>query len=281
MEQMKEQIISAFQTVRQQGALVHCITNAVTVNDCANMLLAAGAHPTMAHDAREVAEITTGCKSLVLNLGATEYASAIQIAAEQATRTGHPICLDPVGCGGSSFRREMVRELQKRAELNCIRGNASEIRALLTDQDTVVGVDARVLDEKGEGVFLKNQSVVRALAQQTKGVVVLSGAVDLISDGEQIWTCENGDPMMSKITGSGCMATAVLGAYLAAAREDGAEDLAYAVAAMSVLGICGESAAKKCRSKHAGTMTFRNYFIDQMYLLTEDQIREHIKIERI
>lgn len=275
-----EWITKIAEAVRDEAPLVHCITNIVTVNDCANMLLAAGACPTMAHDPREVAEITTGCRSLVLNLGATESYEAMFLAAQTASEVKHPIVLDPVGCGGSSFRREMFWKLQEQATLTCIRGNASEIRALAENQSTVTGVDAAKedagkKDESWEDVLTRNRAIAQKLARQTRSIVVLSGATDIITDGKKSYLVKNGHEMMTKITGSGCMTTALLGAFLSVTEKK----LQAAVAAMTILGICGEQAAGCCSMKNEGNMSFRQYFVDAMYRIEAREIKAASLVE--
>ena len=260
--------------IRRQTPLVHCITNAVTVNGCANLLLAAGASPTMAHHPKEVAEITAACKALVCNLGATESFDAMLIAAEESARHHHPVIVDPVGAGGSSFRREYFRELSAKAEISCIRGNYAEITALARDGGTVTGVDAGAYDgEEAAGAAV-------ALAKRTGAVVIASGAVDYVTDGQELYRVENGTAEMSRITGSGCMATALLGAYFAVDMPDADSGwrMNRAAAAMAAMGICGEYASERCGSEQSGTMSFYMHLVDKMSMLTGREFLEKEKI---
>lgn len=257
----EDDITKCIREIGKKRPLVHCITNQVTVNDCANILLAAGARPTMAHAPQEVKEITAGSNALVLNMGATEYYSSMPFAVEGAMKAGIPVVIDPVGCGGSAYRREMVAELVRTGAVTCIRGNASEIKALAQEQNTVIGVDADSTD-----IMKERASIAMELAKRTGSIVVLSGEVDIVTEGEEVYYIDNGDEMMSRITGSGCMATAIIGAYLSVA---GTKKAMAVASAMTMLGRCGEKAAKRTRYEERGTMTFRQHFIDEVYLLSE------------
>ena len=137
-----EKVVEIYEKIQQKRPIIHCITNAVTVNDCANILLAAGASPTMAHHPCEVEEITAGTAALICNFGAISDYEAMKTAGKRAHALGHPIVIDPVGVSGSSYRREKCLELMKIIHPTCIRGNYSEIQALLHNCGTVTGVDA-------------------------------------------------------------------------------------------------------------------------------------------
>lgn len=264
-----------FDRIRQHRPLIHCITNPVTVNDCANLLLAAGASPTMAHHPSEVEEITAGCHALVCNLGATGDYEAMVRAALEAHRKGHPIVVDPVGAGGSAFRREYFWWLAGRVQLSCIRGNAAEIAALSENHATVTGVDV------GEYAHKNVYTDACLLAERTGAVVIASGVTDTITDGTEVYLVQNGDEWMSRITGTGCMSSALLGAYLAEVkREERTEKPAACAEAVAVMGICGELAAAECRQQGWGTMTFRDRMIDRMSLLEEADIRKYCRIEK-
>lgn len=261
--------------IRNNNPLIHCITNPVTVNDCANLLLAAGASPTMAHHPLEVEEITAGCKALVCNLGATGDYGAMEKAVRTAAAKDHPIVVDPVGTGGSTFRREYFQKLKKVAQITCIRGNAAEIAALSENRATVTGVDAGIY--AGESV----RADACALARQTGAIVIASGEVDIITDGKELYLVRNGDAWMSRITGAGCMSSALLAAYLAEAKGGGKSvRLSACVEAVAAMGICGELAAEECRTQGKGTMTFRDRMIDTMSMLCGKDIKRYQKVEK-
>lgn len=239
--------------------IVQCITNIVTVNDCANALLAIGASPTMAHLLEEVEEIQSGCDALVCNLGATENFDAMLVAAKKADELGHPIVIDPVGCGGSSVRREFFCKLVEVCRPACIRGNYSEIMALAYGKQTATGVDAK-LDESVNSIETSIENAVMLLSKQTKSIVVASGIEDIIFDGKTMVKVTGGDVLMSRITGTGCMESSLLGAYLAVSN-----DLESVAACCKRVKDAGKMAADMTRERHAGSMTFREKFIDKLF----------------
>ena len=266
-----ERAAELLECVRREKPLVHCITNAVTVNDCANILLAAGARPTMAHHLLEAAEITAGCDALVCNFGATEDYEAMFLAAGEAARSGHPIIADPVGAGGSAFRREKIRELFSEIPVTLIRGNASEMLAVFRNAKTAVGVDARKTDEENITGLTKKAC---GFAEKNQCICVISGERDIITDGREVFYVKNGSPRMSEITGSGCMSTALLGAFLA---EEAS--VASAAAVPLIMGIAGEIAAERCSRERRGTMSFKMYMLDEISLLTGEEIMKYGKGE--
>ncbi len=249
----------------EKPVLVQCITNSVSMNDCANGLLAIGASPTMAHHYNEVQEVQHGCNALVCNLGATDDYDAMLIAAKEASAQKHPIVIDPVGVGGSSFRREFFKQLVEAGNITCVRGNYSEILTLAKGTSTTVGVDAYVpaLEEKfategKDGLVATVQEAAMLLAKRLECIVVASGEIDVITDGEKIAHLTVGDPMMSRVTGTGCMSSAILGGYLA---MQGAT-FETVVSCCEKIGLCGQEAARQAREEDAGTMTFHMKFID-------------------
>lgn len=266
--------------LRTGRPLVHCITNAVTANDCANLLLAAGASPTMAHHVLEVEEVTAGCKALVCNLGATDAYEAMMKAAVKSSLCRHPIVVDPVGAGGSAFRRDYLKKLCSQADITCIRGNVSEIRALAMDRATVTGVDA---DRKGEETLEETVDMAEQLASQTGSIVITSGETDIVTDGETSYLAANGHPMMTHITGCGCMSAALLGAYLAAGRktDSGQKKVESCLTAVTVMNICGEAAAHEEEAERIGPMQFRMRLIDEMYLLDPETTEAKAKIYQL
>lgn len=274
-ELTSDTIWKLWSSIQNERPLIHCITNYITANDCANILLAAGASPTMAHHPMEAAEVTEGCKSLVCNLGATEFFDSMLTAGRHARELDHPVVLDPVGVSGASFRRELCFTLMK--ELTpitstvplCIRGNFSEIKALATHQKVIIGVDAADSDTLKGKIPSDAVSLVKDFAGKVHAIVIASGAVDIISDGDLTYGVQNGSRLMSRITGSGCMSSALLGAFLGTEMS-----LASAAAACTVMGICGELAEKATLQQHGGTMTFRNLLIDAVSLLEKEQIEE-------
>ena len=268
-----ENVWQLYQKVRQERPLVHCITNMVTATDCANLLLAAGASTTMAHHPEEAAGVTAACRSLVCNLGATESFEAMASAGREAARLSHPIVLDPVGVSGSDFRRAKCFELLETFPVTCIRGNLSEIRALMENAGTAAGVDADVKDGVTEENLSRICRGIRDFARERRCMVIASGRIDIVTDGRKVYSVRNGDPMMAQITGSGCMSSALLGAYL------GVEPtLESAAVACGVMGVCGEIAGEKTRESGGGTMTFHQQMIDACSLLGKEKLQKRLRV---
>ena len=273
-------IADLFESIQKERPLVHCITNMVTVNDCANILLAIGASPTMASHPLEVEEITAGCNSLVCNFGAIKDYDAMLLAGKKATAKKHPIIVDPVGIGGSSYRRNMLYEFLQATKASCIRGNASEIQALMMNQKTVTGVDAAKngLYESDRKQFIQ---MLMESARKLGTILIVSGEKDLITDGGSCYEVSNGHPLMARITGSGCMSSALLGAFFGTSEKEEEDLILRAVACCAVMGICGEVAAKECEKVHGGTMTFRLHLIDAVSLLTSETILDYARVRRL
>lgn len=255
--------------VRGKNPLVHCITNYVTAGDCANMLLACGGSPIMADDLAEAATITAGCDALVLNLGTPHAGTlpAMAAAGKQANQLGHPVVLDPVGVGASPFRRGAAEQLFREVQFSLIRGNISEVKALLNIRSQGKGVDAGALDAVTEETIPEGIALAQQLWAQTGAAVAITGVIDLVADGEGAYVIRGGHPMLSRITGSGCMLSAVCGAFLAACPDKPAMAAAGAVSSM---GLCGEIAAARLREGE-GTGSFRTYLMDAMSLLDDQQ----------
>ena len=262
--------------VREKKPLVQCITNFVTVNDCANILLAAGASPTMAQDIREVEESVECVGALVCNMGAIDFVDSMLLAGKRANELGIPVVLDPVAAGGTALRREMSARLLNELRFTAIRGNASEIRALARQGGAGSGVDVSLKDEITEENLVENVPMVEALARELGCVIAVSGKLDLISDGTRTALLRNGCATMARITGSGCMLTTLVAAFCAAAPEKNFEAVCAAMAAM---GICGELAEEKRLINKTGNASFRTDLIDAVFNLTEAQMKESIRYE--
>lgn len=272
----RTELASCLGAVRERTPLVQCITNFVTVNDCANILLAAGGSPTMAHDIREVEEAVAGVQALVLNLGAIGDVEAMLLAGKRANQLGIPVVLDPVAAGVTSLRREACRRLLAELRFTVIRGNASEIRALALGAEGGSGVDVSAGDAVTEENLSRGVELCRRLAESTGAVTALSGQVDILSDGTQTILIRGGVPTMSRVTGSGCMLTALLGAFCGANPE---RPLAAAAAAVATMDLAGERAEALRLQNGTGNATFRTDLIDAVFNLTEDELREGVRYE--
>lgn len=272
----RTELASCLGAVRERTPLVQCITNFVTVNDCANILLAAGGSPTMAHDIREVEEAVAGVQALVLNLGAIGDVEAMLLAGKRANQLGIPVVLDPVAAGVTSLRREACRRLLAELRFTVIRGNASEIRALALGAEGGSGVDVSAGDAVTEENLSRGVELCRRLAESTGAVTALSGQVDILSDGTQTVLIRGGVPTMSRVTGTGCMLTALLGAFCGANPE---RPLAAAAAAVAAMDLAGERAEARRLQNGTGNATFRTDLIDAVFNLTEDELREGVRYE--
>lgn len=267
---------SALRAVRTRAPLVQCITNFVTVNDCANILLAAGASPTMAHDIREVEESVAGVQALVLNMGAIEDADAMVLAGKRANALGIPVVLDPVAAGVTALRREVAARLLREVRIAVIRGNASEIRAMVSGEIGGSGVDVAAVDAVTEDNLPQAVALARSLARRTGGAVAISGPIDVIADGEHAALLRNGCATMSRITGSGCMVTTLAGAFCGALPG---EPFRAACAALAAMGVCGEIAEARRLQNGTGNATFRTDLIDAVFNLTEEQLTKGVRYE--
>ena len=262
--------------VREQAPLVQCITNFVTVNDCANILLAVGASPTMAQDIREVEESVAGANALVCNMGAIDLVDSMILAGKRANKLGIPVVLDPVAAGGTALRRQLSSKLLDEVHFSSIRGNASEIRALAGQMSRGSGVDVTAWDAITRENLPQSVELISDLARRTHSVIAVSGVIDVVSDATQTVLLHNGCATMARITGSGCMLTTLIGAFCAAAPEHPFE---ATCAAMAVMGICGEIAEEKRLQNKTGNATFRTDLIDAVFNLTEQELKERIRYE--
>lgn len=233
---------------------IHCITNYVTVNDCANALLAVGASPIMAHHCEEVSEITASSRALLLNLGATEYYDAMLIACNTAGKHSIPIIMDPCGISASKFRRDFCKKLVSEFKITAIRGNFSEILSLASNEKTSTGLDSQIVES--DEVSSVEKSTLR-LANECGSIIIASGEVDVASDGISADRIYGGDSMMRNITGAGCMASCILAAFLSIENS-----LAQASECMKFIGNAASEAARASR----GSGSFRTAFIDSLYL---------------
>jgi hydroxyethylthiazole kinase len=258
------------ENVRKKSPLIHNITNYVTVNDCANILLACGASPIMADDAREVEEITTICGGLSINIGTLNHNTipAMFLAGKKANELNHPVILDPVGAGASKLRTETACKLLDEIKFTVIRGNISEIRTLANGTGSTKGVDADVADFVTEENLNKTIDFAKEFAKRIDTIIAITGAIDIVTDGNIVYTIRNGNKMMSKITGTGCMLTAMIAAYLVANIDNPLEG---AVASLCAMGLCGERAFGRLSSCD-GNATYRNYIIDEVYRLDGDTL---------
>lgn len=262
--------------VRTVAPLVQCITNFVTVNDCANIILASGASPSMAQDIREVEEAVCGAQALVCNMGAMDFVDSMILAGRKANELGKPVVLDPVAAGGTQLRRDESKRLLDQVHFAAIRGNASEIRFLAGQHTVGSGVDVSAMDAITEENLAEAAEMASTLASRLHTVIAISGVLDIISDGNETVVLRNGCATMARITGSGCMLTSLIGAFCGALPQD---PFAATVSAMAAMGVAGELAEEKRLEKGTGNATFRTDLIDGIFNLTEEQLQEKMRYE--
>lgn len=267
---MSPALAASLEALRRARPLVHCLTNPVTINDCANILLAFGASPIMADAPEESAQVTARCQALVLNLGMLNPArlEAMLASGRQARAMGIPVVLDPVGVGVSDFRAQAAQRLLEEARPAGIRCNQSEAQALLDGAAPSRGVDAAPSARSAE-------ALARALAQATGAVAAVTGREDVVSDGTRAWVLYNGHPMMAAVSGSGCMLSCLTAAFLAASPQAPLEAAAAAVCAM---GRCGETAHARLNPGE-GSGSFRARLLDAGSLLTPESLEEGARYE--
>ncbi|MFZ5974829.1 MAG: hydroxyethylthiazole kinase [Bacillota bacterium] len=267
-----------FRNVQENPPLVHCITNYVTVNDCANIVLACGGAPIMADDIAEVEEITSICSSLVINIGTLNertIASMIK-AGKKANEVGHPVILDPVGAGASKLRTHTVQRLVEEVKFSVIRGNISEIKTVHAGSGSTRGVDANEADRVTTQNLDSVVRLARSLSNKTGAVIAITGETDIVSDSLKTYVISNGHPMMSRVTGTGCMLSCVVGSWCGANPDSALDSAAAAVAAV---GLCGELAWEKTVKEGAGTGSYRTYLIDAMSGVDEKILNGGMKLE--
>ena len=198
-----EQILKTMlENVRAKTPLVHNITNYVTVNDVANVLLAAGGSPIMSDDADDVEDITSICGGLNINIGTLNKNTipSMFLAGKKANELGHIVLLDPVGAGASRLRTDTANRLMREVRFDAVRGNISEIKTLCTGSGTTKGVDADAVDAVTEANLDDGVALVKAFARQAGCIIAVTGAIDLVSDGERCWCIRNGRPEMGLVT---------------------------------------------------------------------------------
>lgn len=264
---MLNKIADTLKEVREKTPLVQAITNYVTINDCANILLSFGASPAMCEAKKEVEQFVRMVSALYINLGTLteEQKDAAILAAKEATRLNKPIVLDPVACGAITRKIEVINELFEVSKISVIKGNIGEIKFLAGCEGKVRGVDS--IDD-GTGVV----EACKKLAKRYDTVVAATGKTDIITDGNRVCLIDNGTPMLSLITGAGCM----VGALTAATAGVCQDKFISSAASVMTMGLAGEMAAKSIGQELPGT--FRVKLIDYIHIMTEEDIMKGGKV---
>ncbi len=279
-------IPQTLKNLKEKNPLTQCITNYVTVNDVANGLLAIGASPLMSEDPQEQKDIVNINDSLVINIGTLTKSQieGIYASLDEADNLYKPVIFDPVGAGASELRTNTSVEIINNYSISVIRGNMSEIKILakeynidIENEETVKGVDVAPEDIISKENIKVNGRIVKELAEKINVVVMASGHIDIISDGKNVYTIKNGDPLMSRITGSGCMLTGIIGGFI------GSNDdilLATITGALSI-GIAGELSAEYIKNNALGSGSFRTRLIDELYKLNSETLLKRAKLENL
>ena len=273
---MKEELITqigqTLEAVRRSKPLVHHITNYVTVNDCANIALAIGASPIMADAAEEVEDIVSISSALVLNIGTLNRRTveSMLAAGKKANALGIPVVLDPVGAGASGLRNQTIRRLMEEVKISVLRGNLSEIRFVAGLNAAAKGVDVSESDRAG-GVEAEI-SAAKSVSQKFGCVTAITGATDIITDGERTVLIENGTKLLADVTGTGCMCTTLVGAFCGATRDY----LTAAVGGILSMGIAGELASEQ--AGQSGTGSFHIAIIDAVSRLDAETLSGRAKL---
>lgn len=272
-EKLLPQIVRTLEELRRRKPLIHHITNYVTVNDCANIVLAVGASPIMADDIDEVEAITSISSALVLNIGTLNRRTveAMLAAGKKANEADIPIILDPVGAGASELRSRTVERLLKEVRFSVVRGNMSEIRFVAGLSATTKGVDASETDLMGGAET--GRTIAEKAAKELGCVAAVTGETDVLSDGNRTFFIKNGTRLLSNVTGTGCMCTSLVGAYCAVAEDF----LVAAAGGVLSMGIAGELAAEAAGEK--GNGSFHIAIIDEISKLSAGTLAGRAKID--
>ena len=262
------QIKQLFQDIRSHHTLVHHITNYVTVNDCANIVLAIGANPVMADDVNEVEDMVSICNALVINIGTLNDRTIESMlkAGKKANDFGIPVVLDPVGVGATPFRFHTVEKLLQEVHFSVIKGNMAEIKVIAGLQAKRTGVDS--LEEEDNRV-----QIAQNLAQKLKCVIAITGKIDVISDGTSTYEIASGTPALSRLTGTGCMSASLIGSFLGVSKNA----LLSAIVGIGTMSIAGE---KACASSQ-GAGDFKVKLMDAVSSINGEEFMMSINSKKI
>lgn len=279
---MTMNIFKAYKEIAKHSPLVHCITNFVTMDFMANSLLAIGAAPVMAHSVEEVTQMTNIASSLLINIGTLEpeWVKAMHLAVDSAYSKSIPIVLDPVGSGATKYRTSTCLDLLNTRKISVVRGNASEVISLCTS-DMMEENNHLKMESASKGVESTHDSsdaltYAKNLAKKYNLIVVISGKDDYITNGTQVISTHNGHPLMKKVTGAGCVFSAVIAAFLSLSNTK-LNLIELCAIASAFYGAAGEIAAhdEKC----LGPASFKQLFIDKLYNITEEELENTVEIK--
>lgn len=265
------------ENVKENTPLIHNITNYVTVNDVANALLASGGSPIMSDEPDDVADITSICGGLNINIGTLNKRSieAMFISGKKSKELGHIVLLDPVGAGASKLRTETAVKIMEEIKPDIIRGNISEIKTLALGSGTTKGVDADAADVVTDENLDSMVEFAKAFSKKSGAVIAITGAIDLVADSKKCYVIRNGSPMMSRITGTGCMLSGLTTAYAVANPDNIIEAVA---ASVCLMGLAGQIGVLKM-SDNEGNSSLRNHIIDAIYNMDAEKLNKGAKYE--
>lgn len=270
---MIKDIIRLRKQTKEQASLIHCITNPISIHDCANVILAAGAKPIMAEHPQEVHEITANAGALLLNLGniTDVRMESMEISLRCANSRGIPVLLDLVGVACSSLRFHYASRLLDIGGVTVLKGNMSELLAIAGQPSHSIGIDAGqedVLNELNQRHIIP---IFQALSRRTGAVILVSGQTDLIINQEEAYLLTGGHPMMGSVTGTGCMLGALCTAFLPVSEKP----LHAVLLGTVMMGIAGETAV----SLYPAPGHFQIGLLDQLYLLEDEEVLEKSRIQ--
>lgn len=276
----------SLENVRTHTPLVHNITNYVTVNDVANVLLAIGASPIMSDEPEDVEDITSICNGLNINIGTLNKHSieAMFLAGKRANECGNVVVLDPVGAGASKLRTSTAMELIDNIKFDVIRGNISEIKTIANGSGTTKGVDADIADAVTEENLPQMIEFTKNLAGKLDCIIAITGAIDIVANSGKCFVIYNGNKAMSKITGTGCQLSSLICAFVSGAvRQNDIEDMEYmklkaTAAAVCTMGLAGEKGFDLLQDNE-GNSTYRNRIIDSIYNMTGEELERGARYE--
>ena len=262
------QIAAGLGQVRARQPIIHHITNYISINDCANATLAIGGSPIMANDPDEVAEVASQSAALVLNLGTpnTRMLDSLEAAGKQANTLGIPVVFDPVGVGFTRVRTRAVAQLLLSVRMTAVRGNLAEISRMAGLDVASRGIDAVAAQNNAS-------DTVKRAAQKLGCIVAATGVADYISDGRTVIRVDNGDPLMARVTGTGCMTTSLVAACCGAMTEK----LAAVTTGVAAMGVAGEIARSRLQPGE-GTGSFRVRLLDAVSNLSGEEILKRGKL---
>jgi hydroxyethylthiazole kinase len=266
-QQLAQKASENLKTLRTKKPLIHNITNYVVMNYTANALLACGASPVMAHALEEVEEMVSFAGALVLNIGTltNDWIDSMLIAGKKANELKTPIVLDPVGSGATRLRTESAKRLINELSVSVIRGNASEVLSLAQEGSRTKGVDSiHSVEEAADAALM--------LAKELNTTLAITGPIDLITDGKRIYKVLNGHELMGFVTGTGCTATALIGAFLSVDNDP----VTATATALAYFGLAGEKGATHSK----GPGTFQIALLDALFTINEEQVRKGVRIEK-